>query len=75
MPSEAPQSDANLEQPWKKWYSKLKPMSRPDVRDGTLILENNGDNNSGNQGTTALDKRRVDFAATKEKPTLKACQA
>jgi hypothetical protein len=70
MPSEAQQRNS-LEQPWKRWYSKLQPMSRSDVRDGTLTLTDNDDNNSGNQGTTGLGKRHVDLNAPKNKPVVK----
>ncbi|CAG9981263.1 unnamed protein product [Clonostachys byssicola] len=69
MPSEAEQR--NLEQPWKCWYSKLQPMSRPDVRDRTLTFTDNENNNSGNQGTTGLGKRHVDLNAPKDKPVVK----
>lgn len=72
MPSEAQQRN-NLEQPWKRWYSKLQPMSRPDVRDRTLTFTDNenNSNNGGNQGTTALGKRHVDLNAPKYKPVVK----
>lgn len=46
-------------------------MSRVDVRDGTLLLENNDDDSSGNQGTSAVGKREVDLSAAKEKPIVK----
>ncbi|UQC77215.1 uncharacterized protein CLUP02_02682 [Colletotrichum lupini] len=74
MPSEAQQNEAKLPQPWKEWQAELEPGQ--EVREGTLILlSNDADTNtssgqSGNHGTTALQKKIVDLNAAKEKPTL-----
>lgn len=70
MPSEDQQRAAKLEQPWKQWHTDLDPMSLPDVREGTLVLQRGGDN-SGNHGTTALQKQTFDLNVPKEKPEVK----
>lgn len=74
MPSEAKQLDSKLAQPWKEWHADLDPMSIKEVREGTLVLSKGGASMSGNHGTTALQKKQVDFNAHKEKPIIKVCQ-
>ena len=69
MPFKAQQLNGKLKQPWKEWHADLDPMSIEAVREGTLILNKNGDN-SENHDTTALKKKEVDLSAPKEKPTI-----
>lgn len=71
MPSENKQPEAELKQPWKQWHADLNSGSRQDVVDGTLVLHNNGNDNSGTHGTVALQQKHVDLSTFKEKPVIK----
>lgn len=72
MPTESQQREANLEQPWKEWHSELNPTSRTDVAEGSLVLKQ-GDDDSGNHGTTALDQKHVDLASPKQAVVTEVC--
>ncbi|KAJ5464118.1 hypothetical protein N7475_007253 [Penicillium sp. IBT 31633x] len=64
MPSEAEQ--AKLSQPWKAWHTKLNPMGREDIREGTFVWKADG----SDHGMVAVEPRKdVDLSKPKESQT------